>query len=345
MGVWYISREDVMSALDFKETSRDYTQIDRAIESSSRAAESLCHRVFYPWTGVRYKDFPNVSGSYSYRLWLDTDEVISLSELASGGVTIEPGDYFLRPQDGPPYTFIELNHSSGGSFGNGATNQNDISLEGVFGYRIAETTVATLSSSVDSTQTSLAVSNSAAVGTGQLLRIDSERVTVAAKSQVATGATLTGSVTAQLNVTSLPITGAAVYTGEVILVGSEKMRVMDVAGANLIVKRAWDGSVLAAHSPADVVYAPRTLTVVRAELGTTGAAHNSASSVYRFDFPGLVIAYTLALAITQVQNEQAGMGRTVGSGDNQREASGRGLAGIKNDCYSAHGHKVRMRAV
>lgn len=345
MGVWYTTREDVMSALDFKETSRDYTQIDRAIETASRAVESLCHRVFYPTLTTRYKDWPNVSGGNSYRLWLDTDEVISLSELASGGVVITTDNYLLRPADGPPYTYIELDRAGSGTFGNSASGQDDISMTGVFGYRIAESAVATSSASVDSTQTSLVVSNSAAVGVGQLLRIDSERMTVAGKSQALTGATLTGTVTAQLNTTSIPITGAAVYAGEVILVGSEKMKVLDVAGSNLIVKRAWDGSVLAAHSAADVVYAPRDLTVVRAGLGTTGAAHNSASTVYRFDFPSLVISYTLALAITQIQNEQAGMARTVGSGDNQREASGRGLAIIREDCYAAHGRKARMRAV
>src|SRR5690606_22447868 len=56
---WYTTRETVKAALDYKETARNDAQVDRAIESASRAVEGLLHRRFYPETATRYFDWPN----------------------------------------------------------------------------------------------------------------------------------------------------------------------------------------------------------------------------------------------------------------------------------------------
>lgn len=54
----YATREEVKSALDIKQTARNNDQVDRAIDSASRAVEGLLHRVFYPTFDTRYVDWP-----------------------------------------------------------------------------------------------------------------------------------------------------------------------------------------------------------------------------------------------------------------------------------------------
>jgi hypothetical protein len=55
------------------------------------------------------------------------------------------------------------------------------------------------------------------------------------------------------------------------------MLVVDRYTATVIVERQWSGSVLAAHSSGDTIYAYRTLTVQRGQLGTTAATHTTAT--------------------------------------------------------------------
>src|SRR5258707_702611 len=51
--VCYCSREDVKTALDFKETARSNPQVDRAIQSAADNIEGFTHRSFYPLTATR----------------------------------------------------------------------------------------------------------------------------------------------------------------------------------------------------------------------------------------------------------------------------------------------------
>jgi hypothetical protein len=61
--------------------------------------------------------------------------------------------------------------------------------------------------------------------------------------------------------------------------------------------------------------------------------------------PPLVRSLSLAEAINLLQQDQAAWARTVGSGDNEREAGGRALRDLRDQAYTAHGRKARSRAV
>jgi len=123
------------------------------------------------------------------------------------------------------------------------------------------------------------------------------------------------------------------------------MRVDDIAGNTLVVTRAWDGSTIAAHSVGATVYAPRMLTVQRAALGTTAATHLTSASVYRWDPPGPVRQLCVAEALTDLLQGRSGYARTAGAGENEREATGRGLKDLRERVYVSHGRKARTRAV
>lgn len=347
---WYATREEIKAELDAKETARSNARIDRALADATEAVHGLCHRIFYPVVATRYFDWPNSQSRTSWRLWLDASEVVSVTSLVSGGVTIAASDYFLEPNVyGPPYNRIEIDLDSSASFGGGDTHQRDVAVAGVWaGSPLTETVAGTAAEALDTSETGIDVdaATSAAVGVGSLLRIESERVIVTARAQLDTGQTLGGSLTNQNSMVTVAVqSGAAFAAGETITIDSERMLVEDITGNNLTVRRAWDGSTIAAHSASATIYAPRTLTVVRGALGTTAAAHDSGASIHRWDAPGPVRQFVIAEALNDLLQGRAGYARTAGSGENEREVTGRGLRELRERVYASHGRKARSRGV
>lgn len=348
MGIWYCTREDVKSALDFKETARNNGQVDRLIEASSGSIESLTHRKFFPWTGTRYFDWPSSQSGRSYRLWLDANELASVASIISGGTTIDLADIFLEPSAyGPPFTHLEVNLGAVSAFFDvGRTHQRNIAVNGVFaGCPDDYAPAGSLAEALDAIETSVDVTDSSAIGVGQLIKIDDERMTVTGKMMLSTAQTLQTAVGASMAETDIKVTdGTAYAVDEVILLDSERMLIVDIAGVHLIVKRAWDGSVLAAHT-GSTIYAPRTLTVERGVLGTTAATHLTSTAIRKFIVPGLVRQLAIAETINGLQQEGAAYARVVGSGDAQRESSGKGLSDLREQVYWRYGRKIRSRAV
>ena len=343
---WYTTRETVKSALDIQETARSNRQVDRAIESGARNVEGLTHRRFYPELRTMTWDWPNWQYAEPWRLWLGENELISITTMTAGGVTIAAADRLLRPDYGPPYTHIELNLGSSASFGGGSTHQRTISVYGLYGFRADETAAGALAEALDASETAVDVTDSAAVGVGDILRVDSERMTVTGRSMLDTGQNIGANLTASNAATTVAVTNGAAYSvDEVLLVDAERMLVEDIAGNNLIVKRAWDGSVLAAHTSGADIYAPRTLTVTRSALGTTAATHTSAAAIVRHQPPSLIRDLNTAYAINQLLQEGAGYARVGGSGDNAREFTGRGIAALESAVRARYGRMARLEAV
>lgn len=346
MGVWYATREAVKSALDSAETARNNVQVDRAIESASRLVEGFLHRKFYPEVATRYFSWPNTQRAQAWRLWLDADEVVSVTTLTSGGTTIPAANYFLEPVNvGPPYRSVEIDLDSSSAFSSGNTFQRSVAVTGVFGYSAEEVAAGTCAEVLDASETGVDVSDSSLIGVGDIIKVDSERMIVTGKSMLTTAQTLQTPLTAvQNNVTVAVTNGAAYAVGEIVLLDSERMLIVDIAGNNLTVKRAYDGSILATHS-GSTLYAPRTLTVERGALGTTAATHSTSAPITRHVVPALVRNLVIAEAINMIQQETSGYARVVGSGDNARESSGKGLQDLRVQTYTAYGRKARMRAV
>ena len=344
MGVFYVYREDVISALDIKVTAWMNSAIDSAIESSSRNVESLCHRHFYPLTGTRIFDFPNDQTATTGRIWLNDHEVISLNSFTAGGVTIPPANYFLEPiNNGPPYTRIDIDRSTSSVLTSAAsgTSQHAITLQGVFGYDNQEVSAGTLTTNPSSSTLTLGLS--ASVGTGAVLRIDSERMLVTDRSWV--NSTQVGTLANSNSAVSLSVSdGTQFAVNEQLLIESERLQVVDIAGNTLTVRRGWGGTVLAQHTAAPI-YWPRQVTVQRGALGTAAASHSSAAPVLRQVPPGLVTELSLAYTLDTLEKRGSAYARTVGQGEGTVQVSGRSIRDLEDDCFSAHGRKSRIRAV
>ncbi len=347
--VFYATREQVKAALDAAETARNNTQVDRAIGSGARAIEGLTHRRFYPWTGTRYFNWPNWQSARPWRLWLDADELVSVTTLVAGGITIPPSDYFLEPvNSGPPFTRVEINLATASAFRTGATHQRAIAITGTFGHSADEEQVGTLTASLAATPsaTASATWTTARIGVGDILRIDSERVIVTAKTMVDSTQNTAGALGASAGDVTVPVAdGTAFAVEEVLLVDSERMLIVDIAGNNLIVQRAWDGTVLASHSSGADVYTLTGVELDRGQLGTTLAAHSSGATIYRHLVPDLVRDLNIAEAINQLQQETSGYARIIGEGENAREGTGRSLFDLRRDTITAYGRQARSRAV
>jgi hypothetical protein len=141
------------------------------------------------------------------------------------------------------------------------------------------------------------------------------------------------------------VQNGAAFTREVILVDGERMLVLDVAGNNLVVDRAWDGSVLTPHSAGATIYGAWKLTVGRGAVGSTAAAHSNGAAITRWVVPGLVENLCVAFSLDTVLQVDSGYARVVGSGRTLREEGGRGIKTIREDAYQRYGRKVRTRGV
>jgi hypothetical protein len=349
MQPWYATREDVKEALDYKDTARSNRQVDRAVAAASRSVEKVCHRRFYPEIDTRYFNWPD--GARPWRLWLDDNELISVTSLSSGGTAIDATDYFLEPnRSGPPYSRIEIDLDSSAAFGGGPTHQRDITITGLWaGADIVETTAADLDGNITSTATSIATTTAPLIGVGSLLRIGTERLIVTERSMSDTFVDLAADLGAANQSVTIQGVSAGFSVGETILIDSERMLIVDKSPTALTVKRAWDGSVLAAHTSGTGINALRTLTVRRGVLGTTAAAHTSGDDVLVWEPPEAVRTYVIAKAIATLTAERSGYSRTKRSGESgsnsERGRDGSALATAKDDVYDTHGRKARIRAV
>jgi hypothetical protein len=349
-GVWYCSREDIMRALDVQMTARNRRQIDAVIEAASRSVEGLCHRRFYPVQATRYFDWPaRPAGGYTpWVLRLDASELISATSVTSGGINIPLEDINLEPnRSGPPFNRVEIKLSTSAAYGGGSTYQRDVTISGLWGYRTTESTLGATTAAVTSaTATTLTVDGptSAVVGVGSILRVDSEQMIVTERAQTSIGQT--GTITANKGDVSLTVAnGSAFAVDEVILLDSERMRIDDIAGNTLTVERAYDGTVLAAHTAA-TIYAPRSLTVTRGALGTTADTHGAASTVYLWQPPGLIRQLVKAEAIWALLQERSGWFRLASStGKSAPEVSRTALEALRDQAYTEHGRKARHRGV
>jgi len=339
--VAYCTREQVQATLDQADSVRLNRRIDDACRAASRDVEGELHRRFYPIAGARYVPPRQISGGVIWLNHIDL-EVCSLTSLTvDGSPLVVDTDYYLSP-DVAPFTAVRRPVGSAAAWP--VTERGVLLTSRDFGGSNTTAPAGALAAAISTTSvTTMTVTDSSAVGVGDLVTVDLERVIVREKELVTTTATLTGNVAADTAVTTIPASsGALVKVGEMILIGAERMFVEQIAGNNLIVERAMQGSTLAAHATSDVVYAPRLCTIVRGAAGTTAATHLSAAALARNAPPSLVSEAALAGALNYLEQGKAGYARTVGSGDATRQASGAGVAAVLARAYAAYGRQGRI---
>jgi hypothetical protein len=327
----YCTREQVKTALDSVETARNNRRIDRLNASSADYVERLTLRKFYPQLATRTLDWvPELDTPAPWRLWLGENELAGQpTAIMAGGLELSLVNVFARPDTGPPYDHLEIDRSTSAAWSSSTTSQRAISVTGPFGYRIEDAAATTLAAGINASVTTVTIGASWEIGVGSILLVGSERMLVTNRSMLTTGQTLLVPMDDKQSSTAVAVTtGSAFVEDELIMLDSEKMRVDEITGNTLRVKRPWDGSALASHNGA-TIYAQRQLTVERAACGTTAATHSSGDAMLVFRPEPLINQLAIAKTIVNLLDESSGFARTVGSGDNEREAAGRRFAELE----------------
>lgn len=355
--VFYCTRESVQDAFDIREAAHRSAQIDDAIAGASDDVDAWLkyHKHgLAPRIATRSFRWPTRDYSPAWTLWLDENILVSVSSLTAGGTAISASDYFLEPvNSGPPYTWIEIDLDSNASFTNTGTAQRAIAITGTWGIGDDQKAAGALESAIASTSTTTAdVTRTDVIGVGSVIQVDDEKMTVTGKGTLDSTQDLASSMDELDSDRTVDVTdGSVFFVGEQILIDSERMRITEIAGNNLTVIRAYDGSVLATHALGASVYVYRRLTVERGSLGTTAATHSDAASVTVWEVPGLVRQLCKAVAITNLEQEFSAYGARVYSDEAERDSSGtevvagRGLTDLRKQCQRRYGRKFRKRAI
>lgn len=349
---WYVTRERVKRVLDIAETARRNTDVDDAIEAATLAVDGLLNRTFTPVVKTESFDWPGAGAPRAWRLRMNERELATSTgvviTVGGGDTTLTTGQYVLRPNAGPPYNEIEINLGSAAAFSSGSTWQNAIAVTGTWmGQPIDDRPSGTLAAAIASTSvTTCDVSDSSVIGVGTILLCGTERMIVTGRSLLTTGQTSLAALDSDSAAQSITVTsGAALTVGELVTIDAERMEITAIAGNTLTVERAQDGSTLAAHLAGATIYAPRTLTVERGSLGTTAATHLISTALYRHTPLGVVRTLATAYALNTLLQQSSGYARVAGSGDNQREFTGRGIKSLEDDAIGACGRVARQRGV
>jgi len=380
--VCYSNRTDVQRSVDFKPGLDVNAALDRALASAADNIDGQLHRVFFPSDDTRYFDWPNQGGSgggqyaQPWRLYLDDNDLVVLTSLVTGGVTIPLNQVFLEPANNPQkgkpfYTYLELDRSTTAAFGGGSqTPQRAIVPAGTWGYGADADLAGALAADVGTGDTTITVTDGSSAGPGDLIILGygrgsapypgdtlghagaiapyvGERILITDVAAVATGLTQSGSgvTTASDGDQALSTTGSgAVVPGEVIVLDQEDMLVEQLVGGIATVRRAWNGTTLTAHSDA-TVYAFRQFSVTRAQLGTSATSASSGAAVYKHRVPPLVRDLSIAESANQLLQEGSGYARMVGSGESAHPAPGISLADKWDEARTRHGRKARHRGV
>jgi hypothetical protein len=318
-----------MSATDIALTPDFIAHVDSALESAADDVDALTHRRFWNSLTTVYYDWPNFQRAYPWRIWFDESELAEvtvnvpvLKTGVAGGTktgTVIPNTavFWGSGQYSPPYRWLELDRSQSYSFGTGVTPQRDVSLLGLVGYWDKQAVAGTLAAAMsDTSSTTATVSNSFALGVGDVIIVDSERMLVRDSAWVTTGQTQSGSgaTTASMADNLLTVgSGSALTAGEVLQLDAEQMLALSITGNVVTVQRAYGGTVLATHSNA-TVYAQRLLTVSRGDFGSTAATHNNSATVNVQVIPGMVRELAIAEALNYVYQKTTAYARQMGAG-------------------------------
>jgi hypothetical protein len=359
----YCTREQVRRALDVKLASYANEQIDRAICSAADAVEGLAQRKFYPQDKTVKFDWPNFQYAYPWRVWLDNNELAAPATLVTTGsllavpIVIPQTAIIYQPvNDGPPFNRIELRRDMNYGFGNNTTPQLDIAITGTFGYWTKTRAAGNATANISNVDSSISVSDGISIGVGDVVIADSERMLVIDANFGDTGIAFSGLQTASANDNIVMVAdGTKFTTGEVLQVDAEWILIVQIMGNTMMVKRGWSGSVLAAHT-GGTLWARRTLAVLRGQLGTTAAVHNSGVALAITEVPSLVRQVAVAEAEVWLTQEPSAYG---GSANPQKTSIvnrggfavsesiiGAGLPDLRQRlCNSRLTRKIRTRVI
>jgi hypothetical protein len=230
--------------------------------------------------------------------------------IVNDGTTLAATDYILQPGNrhwhNGPYSMIEVDPDAA-NLSEWESEAEGIEIPARWGlYEETEDTGAILGAAQSSSETTLQVSNGSKLSPGAVPLIGSEQELVTGYSTpVAAVTTLNGAIDATQE-TIVLTNGALVNVGEIIRIGVEQLRILDIATHTLYVQRHWNKTLGASHITGSNVDAYRKFTVVRGVNGTTAASHLISVAVSRYLVPGDVLFLCKEIATLMLNKASGG---------------------------------------
>ena len=188
-----------------------------------------------------------------------------------------------------------------------STDVNDVAVPGVWGlYELVDALGVVLASEQSVPGETLTVADGSKLSPGMMVKVGSEMEFISGYGAPTSGVTTLG---AALDASSEEITltsGAAVKVGEIIRVGFEKLKVLDISGNAGYVSRGFGRTKKVSHSSGANVDAYRTFTVKRACNGSEAALHVATVPVSRYRVPDDVNYLTRQIATLMSKKSQGG---------------------------------------
>jgi hypothetical protein len=241
--------------------------------------------------------------------------LLGIDAISNDGTSLSGTDYVARPQKrywpNGPYSWLDVGPDAS-LLGSWACEEDSVSITGQWGlYDLSKSLGITLTANQSDSATSVSVSNGAAVSPGMVCLIGSEQQYVEATGSPASVTTITEALDSDSNLVTFA-DGSLLYVGEVIRIGLEQMKILDISGNQAAVVRGWNKTIRAAHADNASVSVYRTFTVTRGVNGTTAAAHSSGASVSQQRVPDDVNGLCRKMAARMLKDAQGGYSGVIG---------------------------------
>lgn len=243
--------------------------------------------------------------------------LLSVTSLVNDSVSLTSDEYILKPVGGHwdhgPYSCIEIDPDAT-SLAMWSTDSDGI----VIGARIAkydatETLSATLGAAIASdSATSMRVSDGAAVSPGMVLLIGTEWVFVKATGTPVSAVTTLGAALDAKDEIITVADGSLLHVGEIIRMGVEQARVLDINSNTVALQRGWNKTTKTTHAINSNVDVYRNFTIERGVNGSTAATHADASVISRQLVPDDVKGLARKIATRMLKDASSGYSGRVG---------------------------------
>lgn len=230
--------------------------------------------------------------------------------ITNDGTTLVNTDYILQPGEkhwrNGPYSEIDVDPDAA-NLSAWSNELDEIVIPARWGlYEETEATGATLGASQTDSATGLQASDGSKVSPGAVLLIGSEQELVTGYDTPVTAiTTLNGAIDATQETITLA-NGALVNIGEIIRIGVEQMRILDISSNTVYVQRHWNKTLGATHATSSAVDVYRKFIVARAVNGTTAAIHSQGAAISRYLVPADILFLCKEIATLMLNKATTG---------------------------------------
>lgn len=243
--------------------------------------------------------------------------LLSVTAIVNDSVSLTSGDYILKPVgahwDNGPYSAIEIDPDAT-TLSMWSTDADGVVFTGKIGnYDATRELSATLGAAIESTTaTALRVSDGSQVSPGMVVLLGTEWVFVRATAAPVTAVT---TISAALDAKDEIITvvdGSLLHVGEIIRIGVEQARVLDINGTTVALQRGWNKTTKTTHAISSSVDVYRNFTVERGVNGSTAATHLVNATMLQQIVPDDVNGLARKIATRMLKDAGSGYSGRVG---------------------------------